>query len=170
MLPTMLRMKTRFPDYAFIIAGAPGIESSFYEQFTHDNPTPVIFGSTYDILRTARVGLVTSGTATLEAGLFQLPQVVCYVANSISFHIAKRLVRVRFISLVNLILNREAVSELIQSNFTEERLFNELDQLLNDAGRIARMKEDYKELHAQIGGPGAAEKIATELLKTLTSG
>jgi lipid-A-disaccharide synthase len=170
MLPTMLRMQSRFPEYNFIIAGAPGIEPSYYEQFTQENPTSIVFGSTYDILRVARVGLVTSGTATLEAGLFRLPQVVCYVANAISFHIAKRLVRIRFISLVNLILKREAVSELIQSNFTEERLFEELYKLLNDSSRIEQMKQDYEELHTLIGGPGAADKIATELLKTLNHG
>ena len=92
------------------------------------------------------------------------------MANALSLHNANRLVRIRFISLVNLILNREAVSELIQSNFTEERLFEELYKLLNDSSRIEQMKQDYEELHTLIGGPGAADKIATELLKTLNHG
>lgn len=170
MLPTMLKMKSRFPDYEFVVAGAPGLDAAFYEQFTRDEPTPVVFGATYDLLRIARAGLVTSGTATLEAGLFKLPQVVCYVANPISYFIAKRLVTIRFISLINLILNREAVAELIQQEFYEERLFQELNQLLHDEQRIQKMNDDYQELHSIIGGPGAADKISTELLKTIELG
>ncbi|MFM7309206.1 MAG: lipid-A-disaccharide synthase [Flavobacteriales bacterium] len=170
MLPVMLKMKSRFPDFEFVIAGAPGMDASYYEQFTQFNPTPVIFGATYDLLRIARAGLVTSGTATLEAGLFKLPQVVCYVANPISFFIAKRLVTIRYISLINLILSREAVAELIQNDFHEERLFQELNALLHNEERIQKMNSDYQELHGIIGGPGAADKISTELLKTIELG
>ena len=170
MLPTMLKMKSRFPDYEFVVAGAPGLDISFYEQFTQHEPTPVIFGATYDLMRIARAGLVTSGTATLEAGLFKLPQVVCYVANPISFFIAKKLVSIRFISLINLILNREAVTELIQKEFREDRLFQELNMLLHNENRIQKMNDDYQELHGIIGGPGAADKISTELLKTIEVG
>ncbi|MFY7970934.1 MAG: lipid-A-disaccharide synthase [Flavobacteriales bacterium] len=167
-LPLMLSVVKKFPNYQFVIAGAPSQPIEFYREVMQGEhqDIPILFGKTYDILQHARAGLVTSGTATLEAGLFQMPQVVCYIANPISYRIAKRLVKIKFISLVNLILDREAVTELIQNDMNSDRLEFELDALLHDENRIQRMKADYAELHALLGGPGASMATAKLVLKS----
>lgn len=168
MLPVMLSVQSHYPEYQFVVAGAPGQDISFYRSFEQLKDTPILFGKTYDLLQYASAGLVTSGTATLEAGLFQLPQVVCYKGNSISYHIAKRLVKIKYISLVNLILDEEAVCELIQDEMNERRVRQELDALLYDANRRSKMTMDYSRLHERLGGSGASERTATAMLKILS--
>jgi lipid-A-disaccharide synthase len=169
MLPVMLEVAHNFKDYQFVVAAAPGQDLSFYEPFTQNTNTPVIGGKTYDLLLHARAGIVTSGTATLETGLFSLPQVVCYKGNKISYLIARKLIKIKFISLVNLILNREAVKELIQDEMNANSISLELNSLLFDEKRITKMKNDYTEMHRMLGGPGASQRTANAMLKILST-
>lgn len=168
MLPIMLSTVEHFPDYQFVIAGAPGQEPSRYQPYLNDR-VRLIFGQTYPLLKHAQAGLITSGTATLEAGLFQLPQVVCYRANAISYAIAKRIIKVKYISLVNLILDKPAVKELIQSDLNTGQLCDELDSLLTNPMRIAEVNSDYIRLRNALGGPGASQRTANEMLKILAT-
>jgi lipid-A-disaccharide synthase len=167
MLPVMARMKAHYPEYTFVIAGAPGQTPSFYREVLADDSIPVLFGATSGLLRHAKAGLITSGTATLEAGISGLPQVVCYKGSAISYAIAKRLVKVKYISLVNLILDKPAVRELIQHDFNEESLKTALDGLLNDAAVATELASDYDHLRASLGGPGASRRTAIHMLKIL---
>lgn len=171
MLATMLEVAKDFPSYQFVIAGAPAQEPSFYESLIPQDAKHIklVFGATYDLFRNAEAGLVTSGTATLEAGLFKLPQAVCYKGSAISYHIAKRIVDIKYISLVNLILDKEAVKELIQSDFNKEKVAQELKALLGDAGRKEKMNADYNALHEILGGSGASQRTASLMLETWNS-
>lgn len=166
MLPIMLAVVERFPQHQFIIAGAPGQDESRYRPYLNDR-VRLIFGQTYALLKHAEAGLVTSGTATLEAGLFQLPQVVCYKAGAISYAIAKQVIKVKYISLVNLILDKPAIKELIQHDLNPENLGDELEMLLNNPMRIAEVNSDYIRLRNALGGPGASERTAIAMLKIL---
>ena len=160
MLSVMLNMAPKFPDYQFVIAGAPGQSIDFYKKITGSSGVAVIENKTYDLLAVAQAALVTSGTATLETALFKIPEVVCYKGNPISYQIGKRLVKnIKYISLVNLILDKEAVTELIQNDFNEERLEAELRKIL-DEPNSHRIYEDYYELENQLGGGGASRKTA----------
>ena len=128
-----------------------------------------VTNKTYDLLQVAEAALVTSGTATLEAALFEVPEVVCYKANTVSYYIARSLAKIDFISLVNLIMNREVVKELIQDDFNEKKVTEELKQLLFDQKKRQQLKNEYTDLKTKLGGRGASEKTATLLLKTLRS-
>ena len=167
MLPLMLSVKNEFPDHQFVVAGAPGQDASFYDQFLQTADVKLIFGRTYDLLLNAEAGLITSGTATLEAGLFRLPQVVCYKGSQASYQIAKRLIKIKYISLVNLILDKPAVKELIQNELTKKNITSELRALLQSPERRKEMTSDYDNLHNQLGGAGASERTATAMLKIL---
>ena len=166
MLPLMLTAAEKFKGYQFVVAGAPGRSRDDYQPFLLQSNVSLIFDATYELLSAAAAGLVTSGTATLEAALFEMPQVVCYKANPISYWIAKRVVKVKYISLVNLILDREAVKELIQDDLNAGQLEHELRVLLEDQPTIERLKTDYKELFRKLGGPGASAKVASRVLKS----
>jgi lipid-A-disaccharide synthase len=166
MLPIMLTIVPHFPDHQFIVAGAPGQDIDRYRPYLNDQ-IHLVFGSTYALLKHAEAGLITSGTATLEAGLFQLPQVVCYKANPISYAIAKRIIKVKYISLVNLILDRPAVKELIQHDLNTALLLEELKDLLYNPIRIANANRDYIELRNALGGEGASKRTANEMLKII---
>jgi lipid-A-disaccharide synthase len=159
MLPLMLSMKDKYPDYQFIIAGAPSQTKEYYQTFIKDSGVPIVFGQTYQLLQKSYAALVTSGTATLETALFGIPEVVCYKAGSISYAIAKQLVKVKYISLVNLIMDKEIVKELIQNELNETNLKIELDKLLN-ANTRTKMLYDYSELKEKLGGAGASKKAA----------
>ena len=169
MLPIMLEMTTHFPQYQFLVAGAPSHNESFYRSIARDNAMTVLFGQTSEILRHADAGLITSGTATLEAGIYKVPQVVCYKGSSISYAIAKRLVKIKYISLVNLILDKPAVVELIQNDLNEQRLKSELASLLNAGDRRNEIQRNYEQLHSLLGGPGASKRTAIAMLKILES-
>ncbi|MEN9640556.1 MAG: hypothetical protein RLZZ262_2425 [Bacteroidota bacterium] len=166
MLPIMLSTIDRFPNHQFIIAGAPGQDQSRYQPYLNDR-VRLIFGQTYPLLKHSEAGLITSGTATLEAGLFQLPQVVCYKASGISYAIAKRIIKVKYISLVNLILDKPAVKELIQADLNTNQLTEELQALLSNPIRISEVNTDYIRLRNALGGPGASQRTAIEMLKIL---
>lgn len=160
MLPLMAAVSKRFPDRQFVLAAAPSVPDAIYEQGIGGAPITVVKGRTYDVLRHAHAALVTSGTATLETALFGVPEVVCYGGGAINVWLAKRLVDIRFISLVNLIMDREVVRELIQSDLTEKKLVAELQRLLEDGPYRERMLTDLASLRERLGGPGASQKVA----------
>jgi lipid-A-disaccharide synthase len=160
MLPVMLEASKSFPDYRFVIAGAPGQNPSFYEPFLQSSDVAIVYNQTYSVLGSAKAALVTSGTATLETALFNVPEIICYKGSKLSFWIGKQLVKVKYISLVNLIMDRLVVKELIQDDFTVENLKKELTSLLNDENYTARMQEDYKLLREKLGGKGASARAA----------
>ena len=159
MLGVMLSLVNDFPDYQFVIAGAPSQDYSFYKPFIKQDNVAFISNKTYDLLSVSTAALVTSGTATLETALFKVPQVVCYKANAISYQIAKRIITLKFISLVNLIMDREVVTELIQGDLNKKRLKKELENILDDHERI-KFFIDYYDLEKKLGGKGASEKTA----------
>ncbi len=158
-LPIMLSVAKHFPEFHFVVAKAPGIEDDFYESMLSpfQNVSSVI-NQTYELLRVAQAALVTSGTATLETALFGVPEVVCYKGSAISFQIAKWLITIKYICLVNLIMKREVVKELIQEQLTENNLSNELKKILYDVDKQLQMKDDYvalKNLLSQGGNASA---------------
>lgn len=165
-LPIMLAVQKDFPDYQFVVAGAPSQEESFYKEVV-GNGVKVIFGETYDLLRCSEAALVTSGTATLETALLNTPEVVCYKGSRISYEIGKRVVKyIQYISLVNLIMDREVVKELIQNELNSKNLTIELTKILNDPTR-SKILNDYKELRKKLGGAGASERTAELLVEDL---
>ncbi len=159
MLGVMLSLVNDFKDYQFVIAGAPSQEFDFYKSFIKQDNVSFISNKTYDLLSVSHAAIVTSGTATLETALFKVPQVVCYKANSISYQIAKRIITLKFISLVNLIMDREVVTELIQGDLNKKRLKKELEQILNENRRV-QMFIDYYDLEKKLGGKGASNNAA----------
>ena len=167
MLPLMVAVSRRFPEVRFVMAAAPSLPEELYAQAIGNAPITLVTGRTYDLLRHARAALVTSGTATLETALFGVPEVVCYKSGALNVWIARRLVDIRFISLVNLIMDREVVRELIQSELTVDNLSAELERLLADGPYRERMLADLAELRDRLGGPGASAKVASMLWKSL---
>lgn len=163
-LEYMCLMAKHFPHYQFVIAGAPSIEKSVYQKYLSDN-IKIVFNDTYQLLCFSNAALVTSGTATLETALFKVPQVVCYKGSAISYHIARQLIKVNYISLVNLIMNREVVKELIQNDLNEENLKLELGKIIEDTIERKKMIEDYNLLAEVLGGGGASKKAALEIIK-----
>ena len=158
-LPIMLEVAKHFRGYQFLVAKAPGIDDEFYNSFLQDhNNVGTVTGQTYALLMQARAALVTSGTATLETALFGVPQIVCYKGNALSYQIAKRLVKVKYISLVNLIMNKEVVKELIQDELTVENLKKELTAILTGTAKLEKIKTDYDELKGllRLGGNASA--------------
>lgn len=169
-LPLMLRMLGHFPDYSFVVAGAPGQPDSLYQELIGEARVMLLRNDTYNLLKQSRAALVTSGTATLETALFGIPQVVCYKGNPVSFWLAKRLVKVPFISLVNLIMGREIVKELIQNDFNEQALVRELRGLLADGPERERMQSDYRQLWELLGAETAASGRAAAAITELAAG
>jgi lipid-A-disaccharide synthase len=162
-LPVMLQATKNFPDYQFIVGKAPSIEDEFYEDFTKDyRNVKVISNETYSLLMKSEAALVTSGTATLETALFGVPEIVCYKAGNISYQIAKRLVKLKFISLVNLIMNKEVVKELIQTELTPEKITTELKKILFDPGKKQQLKQDYSALKQLLSEGGNASENAAK--------
>lgn len=168
MLSVMLSVVDEFKAYQFVIAGAPSQDFSFYQQFIHKENVQFINNKTYDLLSLSTAALVTSGTATLETALFKVPQVVCYKGSAISYQIAKRIITLKFISLVNLIMDKEVVKELIQHDFTTQNLQQELTKILAETHR-EQLFLDYYELEQKLGGKGASENVAKEIVKSLKS-
>lgn len=163
-LPTMLAATKAFPDYQFVVAGVSNLPEMLYQKHLAAYPgITVVNDDAYNLLSVAEAALVTSGTATLETALLDVPQVVCYRTGRISYEIARRLIAVPYISLVNLIADKPAVTELIQNDLTPERLADELRQILPGGSRRAAMLTDYAELRDRVGGPGASDR-AGELM------
>jgi lipid-A-disaccharide synthase len=168
MLPKMLSVVNQFPEYQFVIGASISISDEFYEPFLIDERVSFVRSQTYDLFNLAKAGLVTSGTATLEAAIFGMPEVVCYRGSAISVAIARQLINIKFISLVNLIMDKEVVKELVQSDLNTENLVNQLKLILNPV-YTQKLEQNYSELRQKLGGSGASEKVASAMLKTLGS-
>ena len=167
MLPIMLSVTPHFPAYTFMVAQAPGQDAPFYNRFLmgYANVT-LIKNSTYDLLSIADAALVTSGTATLETALFKVPEVVCYKTSKFSYQIAKWLVKIKFISLVNLIMDKEIVQEIIQENLTEQHLTTALRNITENEAKRKEVMDNYQMLHTLLaaGGGEASAKVAQEIV------
>ena len=163
MLRIMLSIIADFSHYEFVIAGAPSLDKDFYAPFIAKANVHLVHHKTYDLLRNSFAALVTSGTATLETAIFKVPQVVCYKANWVSYQIAKRIITLKFISLVNLIMNKEVVKELIQDDLNTKNLKIALFKILDGPARAAQL-EAYDILEKKLGGRGASEKAAALIM------
>jgi len=169
LLPDMLSVTEDFPDHQFVVAAAPGFLTAYYQQFIAGKNVKLVFGQTYDLLNVAHAAVVASGTATLETALFKVPQVVVYRGGTISIAIARMLVKIRFISLVNLIMDREVVTELIQEDCNQANI---TEYLVGLTGGIKReeMLDDYNDLAVIMGDPGASARTAKLILAFLQAG
>lgn len=163
-LPVMLTMVDHFPGYRFVIAQAPSQPDEIYQQIIGNRHVELARGNTYGVLQQATAALVTSGTATLETALFGVPQVVCYKGNPLSFWLAKKLVKVKYISLVNLIMDKMVVKELIQDDLNEQNLKGALTELVNNPTHLAQLKSDYKQLWHKLGDKPASQNAANEVV------
>ena len=159
MLQAMLEVLPSFSAYQFVIAGAPSVDLDFYSEIISGNEIAVITAQTRDLLYHSEAALVTSGTATLETALMNIPQVVCYKGNVFSYLVARMIIHVKFISLVNLILDKEIVKELIQDNLNSRNLTMELKKILEPAKR-KQIQTGYETLREQLGGSGASARAA----------
>lgn len=160
MLPVMLETAARFPELEFVVAGAPSVDEAYYRQFMGNHRIPIEFGKTYALLAGSAAALVTSGTATLETGLLGIPQAVCYRGNGISYLLVRQMIKVKYISLVNLILDRLLVHEFIQYELRVDQLEKDLKELLYNETRRQEIKEGYAELKNVLGGSGASRRVA----------
>ena len=168
MLTVMLDVVKQFPNYQFVIACAPSLPVSYYKGIIGDRANVrLVVNRTYQLLQLSSAAMVTSGTATLETALFDVPEVVCYKANKISYIIARQLAKVRFICLVNLIMDREVVKELIQNDLTPNNVANELKSLLASSKRQKKLLEDYEELKTVLGNAGASDKAAETIISNI---
>lgn len=166
MLSVMLSVVGSYHPYQFVIAGAPSLGYDFYRQFIREENVHFVSGKTYDLLSHAHAALVTSGTATLETALFRVPEVVCYRGNWISYQIAKRVISLKYISLVNLIMDAPVVTELIQGDLNTRNLKVELDKLLDPAYRD-KLQRDYQALRERLGNEGASRRTAQAIYDSL---
>ncbi len=164
-LPIMLQVAKYFPQYQFVVAKASALSTEFYQSFLKDNENiHAVSDETYPLLMNAKAALVASGTATLETALFGVPQIVCYKGSEISYQIAKRLIKLKFISLVNLIMNKEVVKELIQNELNVENLKTELQEILTNQQKQNLIQTDYKELKNLLYKGGNASKNAAKII------
>jgi lipid-A-disaccharide synthase len=170
-LPTLLAVTSKFPDFQSVIGGAPGIHPDFYQLFQKDFPATVIFNQTYELLQQSKAALVTSGTATLETALLRIPQVVCYKTplKHLMGFIWKHFFKIKYISLVNLILDRPLVRELFNESFSEKNIRNELTDLLYNASYIDSMQAGYREVADRLGAIGASERAARAIVENPTT-
>lgn len=166
-LPDMIRAASSFPACQLVLAGAPGIDADYYKQYVGQAEVRIVFGQTYPLLTHAEAALVTSGTATLEAALFRVPQAVCYHTpmGKIAAFLKRHLLKVRYISLVNLIADREVVRELVADTMTVAQMKAELHRLLADRDYRLRMLDGYDEIRARLGKTGAPAEAARLILK-----
>lgn len=168
MLDTMLGIRSAFPDHELVVAGVNSLPSDLYDRYRALPGVTIVWEATYDLLSVAEAALVASGTATLETALFGVPQVVCYQTSAISYAIAKRLIRVPYISLVNLIMDEEIVRELIQHEFTVSNLVTELRAVLPGGSRHSTLLQKYAQLRERVGQAGASERAGEAIVLDLT--
>ena len=159
-LPIMLSVVHQFTDYQFVIAGLSALSTPFYHRIIASYPVRVVYDQTYALLKSASAAMVTSGTATLETALLGVPQIICYRGETLSYLIARKLVRVPYIGLVNLIMEKKIVKELIQSNLNTDNLISELHQILEEGKRRSQMLLDYQDMKLKLGGRGASAATA----------
>lgn len=169
LLPTMLEAAAHFPEFQCIIAGAPNMGAEFYEPFMKAHTAPIIWNKTYEILIHSRAAIVSSGTATLETAILNIPQVVVYqmTPNWLFTPLKKYFLKTKWVSLVNIILKKEAVRELIQSDFTLENIVGELNKIIRDSDHEKRMLDDYREMMIMLGDEGASERAARLMVDKL---
>ena len=166
MMPTFIDVIERFPQYKFIIAAAPGIDFDWYQQFLKGQQVLLIQNQTYPLLKNSFAAIVTSGTATLETALFRVPQMVCYRSSFLSYQIAKRIITLPFISLVNLIMDKAVVSEILQNEFTVDRIAEEL-KLITESEKRNQLLTAYEQLHSKLSAGGASTKTAVAMVELL---
>ncbi len=168
-LPVMLQCIESFPDHQFVVAAAPSISKAFYASVVGNKNVQFVYGQTYDLLQQAKAAVVTSGTATLETALFRVPQVVCYLTGGgqLLFEIGKRLLKVKYISLVNLIMDKLIVKELIQHTCNNEMITEELNQILFKEAYRSQMLHNYQQLNETLGGVGASARFASMIHEDL---
>ena len=169
MLEVMLKVVDKFPEYQFVIGCAPSLPEEYYKSLIGNANVQLVFNKTYQLLQVASAALVTSGTATLETALFYVPEVVCYKGNKISYLIAKNLIKVKYISLVNLIMDKSVVKELIQNDLTPENVEAELKQLLTNHKVQRQLLDDYEDLRYKLGNAGASNNAATIIFDDLNT-
>ena len=165
-LPQMLQVVSDFPNYQFVLATTNSVEEEFYKNIIGNKKVLLAKNETYGLLKNGTAALVTSGTATLETALFGVPQVVCYKTNALSYQIAKRLVTTKFISLVNITMDKPVVKELIQDKLTQKNLSSSLFEILEKSNR-ERIQEDYNVLKVKLGVEGASKKVAEIILHSI---
>ncbi|ASU36425.1 lipid-A-disaccharide synthase [Mucilaginibacter xinganensis] len=168
LLPAMLGVTGQFPDHQFVIAGAPSFNKGYYNQFLEGKNIPVLFNSTYDLLYNSAAAIVASGTATLETALFNVPQVVVYKGHPISIGIARMVVKIKFISLVNLIMDSLVVKELIQADCSALKITEELNAIIDNKTYRLQMLANYDKLDEKMGKPGASAQTAELIIKYAT--
>ena len=166
-LPIMLSITRYYSNYQFIIAGAQSIDIEFYKNYISDNNVTLLFDKTYQILNHSKAAIVTSGTATLETALHNIPQIVCYKGGTLSYLIVKMLVNIKFISIVNLIMDKEIIKELIQNDLTTVNIKNELDSILKNEDKRKQVIDSYGKLKEKLGGIGASKKAANLMFEML---
>lgn len=165
MLTVMLEVVKMFPSYQFVVACAPSLPVSFYKKIIGDKSNVrLVLNRTYQLLQLSSAAIVTSGTATLETALLDVPEVVCYKANKLSYIIARQLAKVKYICLVNLIMDRLVVKELIQNDMTATNIRDELQSLLSNSKRQKKLLEDYEELKYVLGNAGASNRAADTII------
>lgn len=159
----MLEVSRQFPEYQFVVAKAPGLDEAFYHELLqpYSNVSSVV-NKTYELLSVSKAALVTSGTATLETALFGVPEVICYKGNALSYQIARRLINIKYIGLVNLIMDKEVVKELIQHDLTVKNLAYELNELLSNEKKQVRLQQDYASLKQLLSKGGHASENAAK--------
>ncbi len=167
LLPLMVEVSSQFPDHQFVIAGAPNFSKEYYQEFFSEQYFSIVFNATYDLLRNADAAIVASGTATLETAILRVPEVVVYKANALSVWIARKVVKIKYISLVNLIMDKLVVKELIQEDYTKEILSQELNRLLNDENYREEMLQNFDELLGKLGEIGASDRTAKLIVSYL---
>ena len=165
LLPEMAKVAKRYPQYQFVVAGAPSFNADYYQQYLTEQPLPVVFNATYDLLHHARAAIVASGTATLETALFNVPQVVVYKANQLMVTAGRMFLKIKYISLVNLIMDKRVVQELIQEDCNTANISTELEKLVDTGSYRTHMLADYKKLHQIMGKPGASAQTAKLIFK-----
>lgn len=168
MLDLMISVQPHFSGYQFVIAGVKNLPSDLYQKYLSTRNAAIVFEATYDLLHVAEAALVTSGTATLETALLNVPEVVCYKTSGFSYAVAKRLIRVPFISLVNLIMGKEVVRELIQDDLNKVELVDELGAILIGGKKRGEQLINYARLHQLVGGAGASERAGRLMVGYLT--
>jgi len=167
-LPVMLTLAGENPEYDFVVAGAPSIDASVYEKYLSGTGVSIVYNETYALLASSKAGVVNSGTATLEAALFELPQVVLYRTTKLAYGIAKRLIKINFISLVNLIYGKKLVEEVIQKDLTRKTR-KELNRILSDDPYREWMQEGYRHIISELGQPGVSHRIGTRMIELLNA-
>lgn len=164
LLPEMSKQQKFFPDFELVIACAPNLSDEFYISILKNNQIKLLRNKTYELMHHSYAGIIKSGTSTLEAALFNLPEVCCYKGNPISIWIARKVANVKYISLPNLIMNKQVIKELIQENLNELQLKSELENIIFDINYRKKLQEDFTDLKELLGGPGASKRIAEKLV------